>query len=55
MDKLYVIEKNNGLSYEDHFPWLDGSSKNYRSASQHLIDQGFSVKNLKERALFVSI
>ena len=40
--KIYLIEEDNGLSYEDNHTWISGAFTSYRGASQILVKQGFT-------------
>ena len=39
--KVYVVEVDNGQEYEDYEDHIEGIFKSYRSAAQHLINNGF--------------
>jgi hypothetical protein len=39
--KVYVVQTDNGMEYEDYEDKIENIFKSYRSASQHLLDMGF--------------
>lgn len=39
--KIYLVEKDNGQSYEDRYTWIESGFISFRRASQYLLDQGF--------------
>jgi len=39
--KVYLVELDNGLSFEDYYSWIEKAFTTYRGASQWLIDEGF--------------
>lgn len=41
MDGVYIIERNNGESYEDFYWWVDGVFDSEEKAINYLKKQGF--------------
>lgn len=39
--KVYLVDKDNGETYEDYDHWIDGAYSTYRKASQSLLDDGY--------------
>lgn len=39
--KVYVLEMDNGMEYEDNQTWVTGVFASFRSASQYLLDIAF--------------
>ena len=40
--KIYLVEKDNGQSYEDRYTWIESAFVSFRRASQDLLNQGFT-------------
>ncbi|PKR83509.1 hypothetical protein [Heyndrickxia camelliae] len=41
--KVYLVDVDNGESYEDHRHWIEKVFTSYRGASQYLINEGYEV------------
>ncbi|WP_099301946.1 hypothetical protein [Bacillus sp. Marseille-P3800] len=39
--KVYLVEKDNGESFEDNYTWIDGAYSTYRKASGSLLEDGY--------------
>ena len=40
---VYLVEMDNGESYEDYYSWIDTVYTTYRAASMDLIERGYEV------------
>lgn len=43
MNKVYLVEMDNGESYEDYHAWIEKAFTSYRNATKWLIDEGYEV------------
>ncbi|UTR05207.1 hypothetical protein MM326_13955 [Alkalihalobacillus sp. LMS6] len=40
---VYLVEKDNGESYEDYEAWVDGVYSTFRKASESLLEDGYTL------------
>lgn len=41
VNKVYLVELDNGELYEDYATWIEKVFSTYRKASQYLVDEGY--------------
>lgn len=39
---VYLVEKDNGESYEDFYKWVDGAYTTFRKATESLLADGYT-------------
>lgn len=41
MEKIFLLEMDNGESYEDYRSWIDAAFRTHRGAQEYLLQQGY--------------
>lgn len=47
--KIYLVDVDNGETYEDYRHWIEAVFTTYRGASQYLIDEGYEPDYVRRR------